>query len=53
MSSSKRLQQLQTGAVLCLKKKVGGRVNYLKRFTSLLGGSTLPLSRTLKVNPGC
>lgn len=39
--------------VLKKNKKVGGRVNYLKRFTSLLGGSTLPLSRTLKVNPGC
>lgn len=34
--------------------KVGGRINYLERFTSLsgyLGVSTSPLSATLKVNP--
>lgn len=49
VSPSKRLQHPHTGAGLCLGK-VGGRVNYLERLTSLLGElGSVPRSRYLQL----
>ena len=49
VSPSKRLQHPHTGAGLCLEK-VGGRVNYLERLTSLLGKlGSVPRSRYLRL----
>lgn len=49
VSPSKRLQHPHTGAGLCLGK-VGGRVNYLEKLTSLLGKlGSVPRSRYLQL----